>query len=348
VGTWYATIEALRGALGSSAARDDAKLARALDAGARNIDGLLRCHDIAPTVATRSFPWPNSQREPYTLWLDGNRLISVDTLVTGGVTIDADDYLLEPHQYGPPYTSIEMDQGAGSAVFGGGSTHQRDATVTGLWGLGNDEAAAGALEAAIADATTTTVDVTDASVVGVGNVLRCESERMIVTGRQALDTTQNTTGALTDSAADVTVGVATGSAYHVGERILVNAEWMLVTEIAGNNLIVKRAADGSVLASHLTAQDVYASRRLTVTRGALGTTAAAHADATALVTWAPPGLVTELQVAEALVIADQEGAAYARTTGAGDAERQATAAGINDLRRSAVRAYGRKARHRSV
>lgn len=348
MGTWYATVEQLRAALDSKAtARDDAKLARALGAGARQVDRLLHWTNIAPTVAARSFPWPNGQREPYTLWLDANPLLSVTSLVTGGVTIDAADYFLEPQQYGPPYTRVEMDQ-AGSAVFGGGDTHQRDATITGVWGLGDDEAAAGALEAAIADTTGTTVDVTNGAAVGVGSVLRCDTERMIVTARQALDTGQNTGGALTDSAADVTVPVATGSAYAVGERILVGAEWMLVVEIAGNNLIVKRAHDGSVLASHLTNQDVYASRRLTVERGALGTTAATHADTTALAVWEPPELVVALNVAEALVVADQESAAYARTTGSGDNERQASGSGLNDLRKQVVRAYGRQVRHRSV
>jgi hypothetical protein len=348
VGTWYATLEALRGALDSkTTARDDAKLARALGSGARSIHGLLHWEIIAPTVATKQFPWPNSQREPHTLWLDANPLLSVTSIVSGGVTLDLADYLLEPQRYGPPFTSIEIDQSR-SAVFGGGDTYQRDVTVVGLWGLSNDENPAGELEAAVADATTTRVDVTDGSLVGVGSVLRCESERMIVTGRQSLDSTQNTTGALTASTADVTVGVATGSDFAVGERILVNAEWMLVVDIAGNNLIVKRAFDGSVLAEHLTAQDVYVSRRLTVERGALGSTAAAHADATALVTWEPPPLVTSLQVAEALVVADQESAAYARTSGSGDNERQASIAGLADLRKQVYRAHGRKVRHRSV
>ena len=47
---------------------------------------------------------------------------------------------------------------------------------------------------------------------------------------------------------------------------------MLITDIAGNNLIVKRQKSGSTLAAH-TGSTIYAPRQVTITRGDLGTTA---------------------------------------------------------------------------
>lgn len=348
MGTWYCTREDVRRATESkTTARDDARVDDAIEAGARNIDDLLHREHIAPTIATKHFAWPNDQRMSHVLWLDANPLLSLTSLVAGGVTIDAADYLLEPQPYGPPYNRIEVNLSS-SAVFSAGDTYQRAIAATGLWGLNDDSGPAGALEEALSDTTGTTVDVTNGALLGVGSVLRCESERMTVTGRQALDTTQDTTGALTAAANDTTVGVADGTGFAVGEVITVDAERMLVFDIIANDLIVKRAWDGTVLASHSSGADVYASRRLTVERGALGTTAATHSDATALTVWKPLGLVHSLNVAEAIEQLAQESAGYARTVGAGDAERNASAAGLMRKRKDAVRAHGRKARLRSV
>ena len=47
---------------------------------------------------------------------------------------------------------------------------------------------------------------------------------MVVTGRGLIDSTQNTTNALTASKADQTVGVASGPAFAVGEEITIDYE----------------------------------------------------------------------------------------------------------------------------
>jgi hypothetical protein len=117
---------------------------------------------------------------------------------------------------------------------------------------------------------------------------------------------------------------------------------MLVVEIAGNNLIVKRAWDGSTIAAHNSGVDVYAPRRLTVRRGVLGTTAAAHNSGLAVTKHRIPDLVRQLCVAEALIAVSQENTGFGRTVGSGESERPAAGAGIEDLRRRAWDAYGRK------
>jgi hypothetical protein len=96
------------------------------------------------------------------------------------------------------------------------------------------------------------------------------------------------------------VPVASGSAFAVDEAILIDAERMLITDIAGNNLIVKRGWDGTVLAPHTTGAHVYAPRSLAVRRAVLGTIASTHTLGTAVARWDPPGPVNQLTIAEAL------------------------------------------------
>jgi hypothetical protein len=345
---WYATREDVKGALDSKlTARDDAQVDRAIATASRDLEGALH-RRFYPEVATRRFDWPNQQyARPWRLWLDSNELISITTLSSGGTVIDPAHYFLRRSDDldEAPYTQVQLDLD-GPASFGGGGSHQRDISITGLWaGCRLDEVPAGALEAAVADASTTTVDVTDGALVGVGSLLRVGTERLVVAGRTWLDSGQNL-GApgLTAQANSVLVAVTTGSAFHAGEVVLIDAERMLVVDVAGDQLVVKRAWDGSVLAAHTAGADIYVPRRLTVERGVLGTTAAAHGDAAPVVAWRPPSVIGALCIAEAIAQVEQEQSGYARTVGAGDNEREARGAALADLRRRAYTDYGRKAR----
>lgn len=348
MGIFYTTRESVKGALDSAeTARNNAQVDRAIESASRTVEGTLR-RKFFPQTATRFFDWPNDQRaRAWRLWLDADELISVTTLKSGGTTIPAANFFLEPVNSGPPFTHIEINLDSTSA-FKSGDTHQRAIEIVGVFGHSADEAPAGALEAAVSTTTATTVDVTDSALIGVGDIIKIGSERMIVTGKAMLDTTQNIGANLTAQANDVTVAVTTGTAYHVDEIILVGSERMLIVDIAGNNLTVKRAWDGSALAAHTAPVDIFAPRRLTVTRGALGTTAATHADAAAIVKHVVPGLVRELCVAEALNTLQQEASSYGRTIGSGENEREAGGRGLADIRREAIASFGRKARARAV
>jgi hypothetical protein len=355
MGVWYATREDVMRALDSKeTARNAAQIDRALESASRGIEMLCHRKQIAPTVTTKYFSYPGPQyARPWRLWLDGNSLISVTTLTSGGVTISASDYFLEPNEYGPPYDRLEIDLDS-SAAFSSGDTHQRAITVTGLWGYTNDETSVGALTAAVASTSTTSVSVNAAAAarLGVGSVLSIDSERMLVTGRSMADTGQNLGGAgLTAQANSVTVAVSDGTAFAVDEILLIESERMLVVDIAGNNLTVKRAWDGSVLAAHAAGVDIYAPRTLSVQRGALGTTAATHTDATAVNRWDPPGLIRDLAIAEAVARLTNEQAGYSRTRKTGDggtAERAKAAQDLPDLRAQVYQAHGRKGRVRAV
>jgi hypothetical protein len=349
MGVWYATREDVKTALDAKeTARNNGQVDRAIAAATPAIEGLLH-RRFYPSVATRSFPWPDEgwSSRPWRLWLDADELISATTLTSGATTIAATDYLLEPANAGPPYNRIEINL-AGSAAFTSGVTHQRAISIAGVWGgCPADEDSAGTLAAAVTTTTATTVDVSDSAAIGVGHLIRVDTERMLVTDKTMLTTGQTLQTPLTANAANVAVAVTNGAAYTTGEVLLLDSERMLVVDIAGNTLTVKRAWDGSVLAAH-TGSTIYAARRLTVTRAALGTTAATHLSNAAVARHVVPDLVHQLAVAEAINSLLQETAGYARTVGSGEGEREAGGRGLRDLREQAYTAHARKARMRVI
>jgi hypothetical protein len=319
-------------------ARANREVDRAIETSSRDIEGLC-ARRFYPTVATRYKDWPNYQyARPWRLWLDCDELISVSSLSSGGTTISASDYFLEPVNLGPPYTYIEIDLDS-SASFGGGTSPQRTVAITGVFGYGADTTPAGTLAAAISSASATTCDVTDSASVGVGSIIAVDSERMIVTGKTQLTTAQTVqTSALTALASNDSVIVTTGSAFAIGESITVDSEVMLIVNISGNTLTVKRAWDGSALASHNIGVTIYAPRTLTVTRGALGTTAATHLISAAITAHVVPAGVRDLTVAKSEAIVLQHSSGWTRDK----------ADALAELERSVVRTYARQARMRAV
>ncbi|MGW4856996.1 hypothetical protein ACWEPZ_37890, partial [Streptomyces sp. NPDC004288] len=246
-GVWYATREEVKAELDvRETARSNARVDRVIEDASRAIEAL--CHRrFYPVQATRYFDWPpRAGMTPWILRLDDKELISLTSLASGGVTIASGDYLLEPVNSGPPFNRVEVNIG-GDASFGGGSTYQREIQISGLWGYRDTATTVGAL-AEILDASETGVDVDGATsaAVGVGSILRVDSERMLVTGREQLSTGQTLGGSgLTNVNNSVVVTVQSGTAFAAGEVILIDGERMRVDDIAGNTLIVTRAWDGS-------------------------------------------------------------------------------------------------------
>lgn len=348
----YCTREDVMQALDVKAtARSSAQIDRVIQASTLSVEGLLH-RKFWVWTGTRRFDWPNlpsmNSAYPWRIRLDQNELVSVTSFVSGGVTIPAAGYLLEPTNDGPPYDHIDVNLGSGYA-FASSATWQQSQVITGQWaGCAATTVPAGALAAAITLTTATTCDVTDSSVIGVGSTIVVDSERMLVTGRSMLTTALTMQAPdMTASSANTTLAVTNGAAFAAGEILLVDSERMLVVDIAGNSLIVKRAWDGTVLAAHSGAL-IYAARRLTVVRGAFGTTAATHSNSAAVATaWVPP-LVQSLTVAESInmLISDESG--WARSIGSGESVRNASGAGLRDLRDQAYAEHGRKARMRTV
>ncbi len=347
MGVWYCTREDVKSALDSAeTARNNAQVDRAINGASGSVEGQLN-RRFYPWTGTRSFPWPNQQyARPWRLWLDFDELISVTSIVTGGTTLTVGtDVFLEPVNTGPPYTHLEINL-ASRAAFDVGATYQRNIAITGVYGFNLDEDPAGALAAAIVSTTAIRADVTDSSSIGVGSILRVDTERMIVTGKSLLTTGQTLQADLAALNSGDQVSVSDGTKFFTGETITVGSERMLIVDIAGNTLIVKRAWDGSVLATHSGAT-IYAPRTLTVARGALGTTAATHLIAAPVAKHAVPGLVRDLGIAESLVRLGVETAQYTRTQTRGQNGKPISSE-LEDIRARAFDAYGRKVRARAV
>lgn len=348
-GVWYATREEIKAELDvKETARSNARIDRALEDVSRRIEGL--CHrKFFPVQATRYFDWPSrAGSTPWILRLNHQELISVAVLASGGTTLTADEYNLEPVNDGPPFDRVEVNLG-GNGSFGGGDTYQRDVQIAGLWGHRNTEADTGSTVEALDDSETLVdVDGATSAAVGVGSLVRVDSERMLVRERRQLATGQTLGTSITNQNNIVTIAVQSGTAFTAGEVILIDAEKMLVEDVVANNLIVRRAWDGSTIAAHTLGATIYAPRTLVVTRGVLGTTAATHASGTAVALWVPPGPARQLTIAEVLTDLLQGRSGYARTAGSGESERETSGRGLKDLRDSVYAELGRKGRMRSV
>lgn len=346
---WYCTREDVKAVLDSkTTARDNIRVDRAIESASRNIEGQLH-RKFYPQLATRYFDWPSlAYQTPWRLWLGPSEVISVSSLVAGGTTIAAADYFLSPDT-GPPYTSIEIDLSS-TAAFASGSTAQRSIAITGLFGYTAVEESVGTLTAQLAASLTATASVSFTTArVGVGDLIKIDSEYVFVTEKTMVDSTQNLQTSLTASASNVTVAVTNGAAFDVDTVLLIDSERMLVVDIAGNNLTVKRAWDGSVLAAHTApTADIYTQTGIEIDRAQCGSVLAVHNSSSVLYRHVVPGPIRDLCIAEVINTGLQEGGGYSGTSGSGDTSRDNSGGGLGALRAAAWDTYGRKVRMASV
>jgi len=348
---WTCTREDIKTALDvQQTAYANARIDRAIGAASRSVEGQMK-RTFYPVTAVRKFDWPQlptSGAFPWRMWLDQYELISLTTLTSGGTVIPSSGYLLEPVNEGPPYTHIDINLGSSSA-FSAGSTWQQSLVATGLWGFRADTTPGGTLAAAISTTSATTCLLSDSASVGVGSILLIDSERLLVTEKTMVTTVLTLQSPdLTASQANQTVVTINGAAFTVGEVILIDTERMLIQDISGNNLIVKRAWDGSTLATHAATATILAARTATVTRGALGTTAATHSNAAPILVHQVPDMIRTLTIGETLCNMLGEEAGWARMVGSGDNQRAAPMGGIRDLRSQTASRYARQVRQRAV
>jgi hypothetical protein len=364
----YATREQVRRALDvQQSAYSDTILDRKIQAGSAAVDRLCM-RKFYPLLTTYNWDWPNYQYAyPWNLWLDQRELAMDPANAPGGkivsgsflpspIVIPSGQYILEP-QDGPPYTQLELRRDM-NATFGNNTTPQWDIQITSYFGYWVQTQTASALTAAINSTSATTLSIAPNGLTDVGSTLVIDNERMLVTGNSYVSTGINPiSGATNASAADNTIAVADGTQFAAQEIILLDSEWMLIQFILGNNLVVKRAYSGSVLATH-SLPVIYARRSLTVTRGFLGTTAATHLNSAPVLVDVYPDLVVDLAIAEAGVGTIQEPQGYANTQqstwygqtqrGQGQQKEAMPGVGLNDLRNNTFEAYGRKARSRVI
>jgi hypothetical protein len=329
----------------------DAKILSASD----GIDNTLHKR-FYPERRTVLFDWPQTRSTPtwqIDLAATGNEMISVASCLSGdGTDITASVILRRADDKAePPYDLLEIDLET-SAAFTAGSTWQRAITVTGLYSDDKDTAtviAGAALSGGINSSVTTLVLNPSSGVYtpGVLSLILMDTERIqLLDRRMSAVSGQSTTDTMDILQSDNTVGVTSGSAFAAGETILIDSERMRVLDIAGNTLIVRRAWDGTTLASHSSAVQVYALRTFSVARGVLGSTAASHSDAASVYVHEFPPLINEWCIAESVLGMERQSAAYGRGNSENSSARGMT--DIEDVRARAWKAYGRKGRKAAI
>jgi hypothetical protein len=345
---WYTTRSAVKAAPGFAGVDLDSIIDRYIAGATQHTENILNGRRFIPETATKYYPWPSRNgRGGHVLKFPDDDLIAVTLLQTRAqdttpTTIAATDYFLEPVNSGPPYNRIEIDLSS-SASFEPGNTQQRAISVAGRWAYCEDTVAAGALAEAD-DGSETALDVTDSSLIDVGHTILIGTEAMFVSAKGLLDTTANTNALLAADKSGTTVALAAGHGVKVkvGEVITIDSERMLVESISTDTLAVRRAYDGSTLATHANPSDVYAPRTLTVVRAVNGTTAAAHADVAAIVKYAPPADIVDFCTAHAIAHHQQEKSGWTGAIGGPDGGTIETKMfGLWSMEQSIRQKYGR-------
>lgn len=342
------TREAVKNVGNINGTNKNAAIDRAIEAMSRLIERETRRYFI-PRTETRYFRWPPQQSSrSYVLWTDQD-LLSVTTLQTQAqddspTTITSADYFLEPINSGR-YNRIEIDLSSNSA-FEGGDTPQRSISVLGSWGYSNNTRSGGTVASGLAsDSSATSFVCSNESLIEVGHTLLIESEQIFVKNKTAtILTSILLNGALTALQNNVTVTVDASHGLQAGEVILVDSERMYIESVSTNDLTVIRAYDGSTLADHNDDTQIYTFRTLTIERGNNGTTAATHANATAISVYEPEFDISEHCLALTLARIAQGEAMWGRSVGTGEGAREFNARNLQAIHKEIIAHYKR---HRS-
>lgn len=341
----YVSREAVKLEAGINGIDENRKIDRIIEAVSRRFDRETRRFFI-PRTETRLYRWPARETGfAYVLWLDQD-LISVTTLQseaqnTSPTTIAATDYFTEPNNAGPPYNRIEIDQSS-TAAFQAGDTPQRSISVLGSWGFSADTRSVGTVASGLdSSASATSMVVSDAAQIDVGDTLLVEAEQIYVSERSnaALTGSILIDGALTATKSQVSVTVDTSHGLNDGEIILVDSERMYVESSTATVLTVVRSYDGSVLAAHNDDTAVQVYRTLTIERGVNGSTAATHADATAISKYEPTFDVAQAVLAASVFDYQQGRGGWTNTTGQGAGAQPSTSRELAALWKATVDHY---------
>lgn len=323
----YCTVEQVKAAASVTApSYVDSQIAREIATASAIIDGDMRrpLGAFWPVTDTRYFDWLDHQYSlTWRLWLDGNTLGAAPTQVLSN-GVDITSGVLARNGVGdsvPPFDYLEANL-ATDATFNAGASYQRAISVTGLFiGCIPAEADSGAITG-LASPSTTTTFVSNGALVGVGSVIRAESERMVVTGKSFFGSF--TLGSDLSASTSAQAVPLVGGAANAGEVLLIDAEQMLVMTTAGATAIVQRGYGGTAVATHTNTTNVYVNRSVTLLRGALGTTAASHGGVS-ITTHQVPSAVQTLAVAETLRLLGLERAGYTMVIERGNLTKISTA-----------------------
>jgi hypothetical protein len=344
----YATVEQVSASpemMHSAYAKD--LIITKLAASTRSIEDFLH-RRFYPERRTILVDWPNHSFSPsWEIDLGINEMISVSQVLSNGTDITSDVILRRADDIDePPYDLLQVDLSS-NAAFSAGTTWQQAITITGLFSGDKDTstALAGSVLSGGINASVTTIVLNPSSgyyTPGIGSLLLIGTERMLVANRNMASSGQIISADVAALQSTTIVPSGGAATFAIGEVILIDGERMLINDIAGTNLIVTRAWDGTTLAAHTNGATIYGLRQFIVQRGALGSTAASHSDAASVYTHEYPPTVNELCVAETLVSLQRQIGAYGG--GAPDSNAGRSMSEIKELRERVWAALARKGR----
>ncbi|HTS05692.1 MAG TPA: hypothetical protein VMP68_08920 [Candidatus Eisenbacteria bacterium] len=347
MGVWYATQEQILNALEIlQSSYSNALIGQKLEWSSRSIERQLH-RRFYPELRTISKDWPNySDGYAWQIDLNDQEMISLTSVVSGGTDITSDCFLRRGDDLAePPYSILQVSL-ASRFAFSTSVTFQKSLVLTGLFGYKDtDTSLPSALFAVDVNSSATSITLkpsNNALGIGVGSLIYTGTERMLITARVMASTGETISADVAAAQASTSLSSAGAANFGVGEVILIDSERMRINDIAGTTLIVDRAWDGTVLATHSSGAGIYALRQCTVERGALGSTAASHTTGDAV--YSHSFEVNELCIAETVCALEQNAGAYARTIGTGSSARDAVGGGLEDIRDMTYAAYGRMSR----
>ena len=340
---WYITLEAVKTAGGIEGQDRDAAIGRLIEAVSRAVDSATHTRFI-PETAVRKYEFNQRNVRSNRLYFDAD-LFSMTTLTDRGseqrALTEGAEYLLLPDNAGPPFYAAEILRSQGVSYEGGAQTSQQSFEATGLWSATAETVAASVVAVnSITDAIGTSIHVKDGGKVGVGDTLLIESEQVFISGRDDVDLLVNLSGALTADETDTNVGLsgAPVDPVNVGEVLRIGTERMRVTAVnTTTSFEVERMYDGTTLAAHDNAVDIFMRRTYTMVRGVNGTTAASHADDTVFTRYVAPPLIEEVVLAEVLQLFHRQESGFTQRVGAGESQVTLRPESLKALQK---RAYG--------
>jgi hypothetical protein len=169
---------------------DDAVVDSIIESSSRLIDQITR-RTFYPIIETRYFDVPNEH--PSDLWLDYNDLLALTTLTNGDATaIASTDYILHDKNRTPYYKVSLRDVSTIDWELNSSNSADQVISILGTWGYHDDYSHAWEAVTTISedlDISETGVDMTSVARMGVGSIIKIDSEIMIVSVVGTLTTT---------------------------------------------------------------------------------------------------------------------------------------------------------------
>ena len=286
--------------------------------------------------ATLTTSYPNQTYFDGPEWFTDRDWLTIDSVTIGGVTVPPSDYVSSPIDDGPPWDTITL-RDTSTHSWGDGDSEPDSIVITGTSGVTSDTRTAGELGGTITGTDTTLIG-SDPTAIDVGSLIAIDDEWLTIIDRDWLDSGDTITADLDTSSRQL----ETAATLLVGERIRVGFEEMMVTAISGTTVMVDRAVGGTTPAAHLNGTGIDRWNSYTASRGAAGSTAAAHTIAAPITKWVPPALLAEYVLANVLTALGQHASGYNRTVGSGDQQREASGKGLAATRSEFIRRFRRR------